>query len=392
MKALLLALGNPQNDLKFIHVAGTNGKGSVTCMLSNILKDAGYKVGMNTSPYIEEFSERLQINNIPIDGEKLVRYTNIVANEVEKLNKNGISPIEFEIITAIGFLYFKDEKCDYVVLECGLGGRFDATNVIDKPELSVICSLGLDHTEILGETLDKIAFEKAGIIKPGCPVVVYGENDDIAIDVIKKKSENCASMLYLSDGSVKVISQSLEKTVFSLGDEEYEISLLGEHQIKNASLAIKAAEILGIKKESIKSGISKARWKCRFEKVREGFIIDGAHNYDGVKSFAESVKNYMDSDENIFIIGMLNDKDFSKSAKELSKLKGRFIITDVPSYRQTDGSSVFESMKKYIDDVIYIKDYKEALKKAKELKSGTGFVCIAGSLYLAGAMRTLIKN
>jgi len=392
MKALLSALGNPQNELKFIHVAGTNGKGSVTCMLSNILKEAGYKVGMNTSPYIEEFNERLQINNIPIDGEKLVRYTNIVANEVEKLNKNGICPIEFEIITAIGFLYFRDEKCDYVVLECGLGGRFDATNVIEKPELSVICSIGLDHTEILGETLDKIAFEKAGIIKPFSPVVVYGENDDIAIDVIREKAERSASPLYLSDTSIKVISQSLDKTVFSLDGFAYELSLLGNHQIKNASLAIKASEILGIEKEYIQNGISKARWKCRFENMGNGFIIDGAHNYDGVKSFVENVKKYIDNDENIFIIGMLNDKDFSMSAKELSGLKGRFIVTDVPSYRQTDGSKIFESMKKYIDDVIYIKDYKEALEKAEKLKTESAFVCIAGSLYLAGAVRTELKN
>lgn len=391
IKALLSALGNPQNKLKFIHVAGTNGKGSVTCMLSNILKEAGCKVGMNTSPYIEEFNERLQINNIPIDGEKLVRYTNIVAKEVEKLNKNGICPIEFEIITAIGFLYFKDEKCDYVVLECGLGGRFDATNVIKKPEVSVICSIGLDHTEILGETIEKIAFEKAGIIKPYCPVVVYSDNEKTAIDVIEQKAEKCMSPFYLSDSSFEVNSRTLDKTIFSLDGEEYELSLLGDHQIKNAALAIRTAQVMGISPKNIKDGISNARWKCRFEKIKDSFIIDGAHNFDGVLSFVQSVKDYMDSAENIFIIGMLNDKNFEESAKKLSELKGRIIVTDVPSYRQTNGIEVFESIKKYSPNALYIKDYKEALDMAVSLKRKKGYVCIAGSLYLAGAMRTEIN-
>lgn len=393
MKALLSALGNPQNGLEFIHVAGTNGKGSVTCMLSNILKCSGFKVGMNTSPYIESFNERLQIDNVPIESEKLVRYTNIVAEAVKKLNKDGIYPIEFEIITAIGFLYFRDEKCDYVILECGLGGRFDATNVIENPQISVICSLGLDHTEILGDTIEKIAFEKAGIIKDNCPVAVYSEIASSAYDVIEKRAKDCSSPLYRADSSYEILSCSSDGTVFTLGGREYKISLLGEHQVKNAALAICAAENLknSVSYEAIQAGISSARWKCRFEKIGS-FIIDGAHNFEGISSFVKSVETYIESPENVFVTGMLNDKNFEKSAFELSRLKGRFIVTDVPSYRQTDGTAVYESIKKYVPDAIYISDYKEALAKAISLKPQDGFVCIAGSLYLAGAMRTEINK
>ena len=171
IKALLDILGNPHRDLKCIHIAGTNGKGSVSCMLANILTAGGFKVGMNTSPYIERFNERLKINGEDIPAQKLVYYTNLVAEAIEKLN--DVHPIEFEIITAIGFLYFRDEKCDYAVIECGLGGLYDCTNVIENPVLTVITQIGIDHTEILGDTIEQIAFQKAGIIKRSCPVAVW---------------------------------------------------------------------------------------------------------------------------------------------------------------------------------------------------------------------------
>ena len=396
IKALLSALGNPQNELKFIHVAGTNGKGSVTCMLSNILSSAGYKVGMNTSPYIEHFNERLQINNTPIESEKLIRFTNIVADAVKKLNKNGYHPIEFEIITAIGFLYFRDESCDFVVLECGLGGRFDATNVITSPEVSVICALGLDHTEILGDTIEKIAFEKAGIIKENCPVVVYSDTELTALDVIRQKAAECSAPLLIADADARILSSSLYGSEFLLDGTKYKISLLGEHQVKNASLSIRTAQLLAkkypVSEQNIQSGLAAAQWKCRFENIADKFIIDGAHNFEGISSFVKSVKLYLQSEENVFIIGMLNDKNFEKSASVLAELKGRIIVTDVPSCRQTDGSVVYECIKKYFPDALYIKDYKASLDKALSLKSKDGFLCVAGSLYLAGAMRTLIKE
>ena len=392
IKALLFELGNPQNELKYIHVAGTNGKGSVTCMLSNILNKAGYKVGMNTSPYIESFNERLQINNVPICAKKLIVHTNTVKNAVEKLNKNGIYPIEFEVIAAIGFLYFKEEKCDYVVLECGLGGRFDATNVIESPLVSVICSLGLDHTEFLGNTLEEIAFEKAGIIKNNCPVAVYSDNESTATDVIKKRALECNCSLFLSDNNFEIISSAINVTKFKLNNKEYEISLLGEHQVKNAALVICVCDILNIPYEAVRSGLLSSQWKCRFEVLKNEFIIDGAHNFEGIKTFVKSVEKYAESDENVFIIGMLNDKSFEKSAKLISELKGKFIVTDVPSYRQTDGTKIYESIKKYVPDAIYIKDYKEALKKAVSLKGKSGYVLIAGSLYLAGALRMQINK
>lgn len=390
IKALLLSLGNPQKELKFIHVAGTNGKGSVACMISNILKFSGFKVGMNTSPYIEEFNERLQINNCPIKSEKLVFYTNIVKEQVQKLNKQGIYPIEFELITAIGFLYFRDECCDYVVLECGLGGRFDATNIIEKPVISAICSLGLDHTEILGDTIEKIAFEKAGIIKENAPVALYCDIESSALEVIEKRAKECNSKVIYSKKDYKIVSSNLDGTVFEVEGRKYEISLLGEHQVKNALLAISVAEKLNISYEIIQKGIKNSRWKCRFEKIGN-FIIDGAHNSEGIKSFVNTALENLPS-ENILVIGMLNDKNFETSAAELAKLKGKFIITDVPSYRQTDGNEVYNCIKKYIPDAVYVKNFGDALSLAISLKTENEYICIAGSLYLAGAVRTKILN
>ncbi len=389
IKALLDILGNPQRDLKCIHVAGTNGKGSVSCMLSNILCAKGYKVGLNTSPYIEVFNERLSICGECISADKLIYYTNLVADAIEKLN--NIKPIEFEIITAIGFLYFRDEKCDYAVIECGIGGLYDSTNVIENPSLCVICSLDFDHTEILGDSIEEIAYQKAGIIKDNSKVVLHPFVCDKAFKVIEKTANEKNSSLYKAKDNFEVIKESLDGTCAFIDGIDVNLSLLGTYQISNASLAVKGARVLGIEDEYIKKGIENARWKCRFELVDDKTIIDGAHNYQGVCAFCQSVEKYIPDENKVFIIGMLNDKDFDMSSKILSSLKGQFVVTDVPSARQTNAQSVYECIKKHIPDAKYIPDCKEAYTYARSI-CGDGFVCIAGSLYLAGAMRTYITK
>ena len=389
IKALLDILGNPQRDLKCIHVAGTNGKGSVSCMISNILCAKGYKVGLNTSPYIEVFNERLSICGEFISADKLIYYTNLVADAIRKLN--NIKPIEFEIITAIGFLYFKDEKCDYAVIECGIGGLYDSTNVIENPTLCVICSLDFDHTEILGDTIEDIAYQKAGIIKDNSKTVVHPLVCDEAFKVIEKTATEKNSHLFKAEDNFEVIKEDLTGTCAVIDGIEINLSLLGTYQISNAALCVKCARVLGIEDTYIKQGIESARWKCRFELVGYNTIIDGAHNYQGVCSFCQSVEKYIPGENRVFIIGMLNDKDFNKSAKELSNLKGEFIVTDVPSTRQTDGKSVYECIKNYIPSAKYIPNYEEAYTYAR-IRGGEGFVCIAGSLYLAGALRTFINK
>ncbi len=390
IKALLSVLGNPHKKLRCIHTAGTNGKGSVCSMLRNILTSAGYKVGMNTSPYIEEFGERLTIDGVNIPPERLVYYTNRVKDAIESMD--GVHPIEFEIITAIGFLYFYEEGCDYVVLECGLGGLYDSTNVIENPVLNLICRIGLDHTEILGDTLEEIAFQKAGTIKDGSRVVLHPHTDDVSLGVIKRVADEKNARLFIPEYSFEIVSQSMAETVIKTEDCNIRIPLLGEHQVYNALLAIKSAELMGIDMPFIKEGIENTRWKCRFELVREGVIIDGAHNHQGICAFADSIRKYIPEENRVCLIGMLNDKDFESSAKELSSLKARFIVTDVPSMRQTSGMNVYQRILKYIPDSLYEPDYKKAMGIALSMAGDNGFVCIAGSLYLAGALRTYLRK
>ena len=386
INALLNHMGNPQRELKCIHIAGTNGKGSVSCMLGSVLKSKGYKVGTNTSPFIEVFNERLTINGENIPADKLIYYTNLVADAIEKLN---IHPIEFEIITAIGFCYFRDEKVDYAIIECGLGGLYDCTNVLEKPVLCAITSIGLDHTEILGNTLEEIAFQKAGIIKEGVPVVASSAIAENALGVIEKVAKEKNAPLILSR-DYKVISSSLEGTVMECGAERFTLPLIGSYQPSNAALVTTIAKTLGI--EDIGEGMAGANWKCRFERVSPRVIIDGAHNFQGISAFCQSVASFVPQKDRVLLIGMLNDKDFENSAKLLAELNSSIVVTDVPSYRQTSGENVYECIKNFCPHAIYEPDNQKALKKALHMTGADGFLCIAGSLYLAGVMRTMVKN
>ena len=387
IRALLNTLGNPHRGLKCIHVAGTNGKGSVSCMLMNILKESGFKVGMNTSPYIEVFNERLTINGVNIPADKLVRYTNMVADAIAKLN--NVHPIEFEIITAIGFLYFKEENCDYCVIECGIGGTLDSTNVIENPVLCIITRLGFDHTEILGDTMEEIALQKAGIIKKGSLAVAHPETEDYLFDIMQKYALEQGGEIYRATSDYCIKSTALDHTVITVDGMDLRLKLLGSFQASNASLAVTSARRLGIDDNAIKKGIENTLWKCRFERVRERIIIDGAHNLNGIEEFCRSVDMYIPCKNRVIVIGMLNDKDFASCAKLLSSLEGTFIITDVPSARQT--GSVYDRIREFIPNALYEPDYKKAMDKAIELSGKDGFVCTAGSLYLAGAMRTYLS-
>lgn len=387
IKALLNTLGNPHKDLKCIHIAGTNGKGSVSCMLTNILMQAGYKVGMNTSPYIEVFNERLTINGVNIPSDKLVYYTNLVAEAIEKLN--DVHPIEFEIITAIGFLYFKEENCDYCVIECGIGGLMDSTNVIEDPALCIITRLGLDHTDILGDTLEQIALQKAGIIKTNSTVVVHPDTEKEVFGVIKDYADKKGAKCYLADSDYAIIDATLDYTDITIDSLTMRLKLLGSFQASNAALAVFSANKLGIDDAAIVRGMENTRWKCRFERVRERVIIDGAHNICGVEAFCQSADMYLSDKNRIFVIGMLNDKDFEECAKRLSALKGTFVVTDVPSARQTE--TVYHKIRKFIPDALYEANYKKAVDKAIAISGEDGFVCALGSLYLAGAVRTYLS-
>ena len=383
------ALGNPQDKLNVIHVAGTNGKGSVSAMTCNILSSR-YKVGLYTSPYIEFFNERIQINGEPIDSASLVEYTNKVKKACDSLP--DFHPIEFEFITAMGFLYFLDKQCDIVVLETGLGGRFDATNVIKKPLACAITSIGFDHTEILGDTIEKIAFEKAGIIKNEVPVFVYNDIDKDALSVIKKIASDKQSSLSVTDRAEN-INCAVSGTVFSYKDNLYHTSLVGEHQAKNACLAIEIvnyiSNIFPVSFDDVKKGLSEIFWKCRFEILSGNghlFVLDGAHNSHGIDAFLTGVSTVLKDKKKIFVFAMLNEKDYENSIKKISSVADDIIVTSVPSLRQTDAQSVYDCVKKYFPNARYIPDCENALLLASN-EAKDDAVCVFGSLYLVGNLR-----
>lgn len=316
-------LGNPQNSLKFIHVAGTNGKGSFCSMLSSVLVKQGYRVGLYTSPYITCFNERMQINGFPISDRELTEITEKIRPIADSMRDK---PTEFELVTAIALEYFSRHKCDYVVLECGLGGRLDSTNIVTTTVLSVITGIDLDHTSILGNTVEEIAAEKAGIIKAGVPCLWCGGNGG-AQDVISSVAKEKNAPLYTVDRTlVNVKNATLDGTFFDFDIfKDVEIALLGLYQVYNATNVLNCIEILrgqgvAISDESVYSGMKGARWHARFEKIATDplFIFDGGHNPQGVDSCVKSIKGYFGEKRVIIVTGVMADKDYQYIAKRIS--------------------------------------------------------------------------
>lgn len=333
IKALCDFLGNPQDDLKFIHVAGTNGKGSFCSMLTSILKSAGYKVGTYTSPYILDFNERISINNNPIPDDELSK----LCDKIKPFCDNAADkPTEFEVITAIGFEYFRRQNCDVVVLECGLGGRYDATNLIKNPVLTVITGVDFDHQNFLGDTIEQIANEKAGIIKQNAPCLWCGDKV-VASAIIKDAANSVGSPLFTPDHQlIDIVNSNLSGTSFNY--KRYEnlfIPLLGTYQPLNAVNTVTAAEILreigfNISEQNIYDGLKNASWRARFELLKNNppVIFDGAHNPQGVTAAINSVINYFGDTKVNVLTGVMKDKDYKFIAKEIGRIADKvFCIT-----------------------------------------------------------------
>ncbi len=342
IRELCEKLGNPQDKLKFIHVAGTNGKGSFCSMLQSILTEEGYKTGLYTSPYIKVFNERMQIDGNAISDEKLAEITSRVKPIADSMKDK---PTEFELITAIAFLYFYEAKCDIVVLEAGMGGRLDSTNIIKTPLLSVITGIALDHVDYLGDTVEKIAYEKAGIIKPSIPVLFGGDCKE-AENVIEQRAKEISSEFFCVDYSLLHVKHSdLEGTVFDYGNRnDIEINLLGLYQPKNASVVLNAVDILkgqglSISESAIIRGLKKAAWPARFEIIhREPLIIfDGAHNAQGITSAVQSIRHYFGEEKVYALTGVLRDKDYKIIASELAKVTQRAFTLTPMSPRALSG-------------------------------------------------------
>ena len=402
---LLELLDNPHGKLKIIHVAGTNGKGSTTAMITSMLKEAGYKVGMYTSPFLEEFEERIQINGNNIPKEKLAQLMTKIKYAVDKVIEEGYNhPTEFEIITALMFLYFATEKVDFAVVEVGLGGRLDSTNVI-TPILSVITSISFDHTNILGNTLEEIAREKAGIIKAGIPTLIYPQ-EEIVEKVLSEKCEELGAKLYkINKDDAKLVEIIKEDKIYQLVkvklDDEYDVKLplLGEHQILNLAVALKALEIIKDKaaklsKESIIKALSEVRWNGRLEVMSNEpcVVIDGAHNIQGITQLDKNIKKYFKYDDLYLILGILADKDVDHMVKVITPQAKKVFTVTPNSMRAETAEELLEEVKKYNESCEACNDYKNAFEDALKLCKKDDLLLISGSLYMIGEMRGIIKK
>ncbi len=361
IRVLLKKLGNPEKELRVIHVAGTNGKGSVCAMLSSILKESGYKVGMYTSPHLKDFRERFLINNKKISKKDLIKYFN-------KVKPFITDQTFFEVITAMAFLYFKDKKIDFLVCEVGLGGRLDATNVV-KPMVSVITNIGLEHQEYLGETIKKIAYEKAGIIKKNRPTVTGARGT--ALRVIKKVAKQKNSKLYLDGKPIKA-----------------KLKLGGDFQLENASVAVETIKRLNqyynlrINKNNIKNGLLRTIWHGRLEFTAKNTLVDCAHNLDAVKALKKELKKIKRRYKKLYlIIGILKDKDYRGMLKELVPLIDKVILVKPKILRTLNPKILAKDIKR---NYIIIEDIKEALKYAKKIAKKDDLILVTGSIYVVG--------
>lgn len=392
-------LGNPQDNLRFIHVAGTNGKGSVCRLLSSVLTDAGYRTGLFISPYIVDFKERIQINNELISEKTLEEAVERTFPILEKLREEDCVITEFEYVMALEFLIHAEAECDVVVLETGMGGLLDCTNVIKPPLCTVLTRIGLDHTAVLGDTIEEIAEQKCGIIKSGS-VVVTSPQDDKAMSVIEKTCADKNVLLIQSEKlNARVKSESLSGTALSCNGIDLTLNLLGSHQVENAKSALAAIEVVKkhfeITEENIKNGFLNTTNPARFELLsRAPFIIlDGAHNPDGISALRDSLKKYFKDKKAVLILGMLSDKDSKSSVKLLKGLFDAVYTVPVNNPRTLSAEDLAEECEEYFDDVKAFENVFKAFDTAYELcKSEGKMLVIAGSLYLAGEIRPYILS
>lgn len=388
-------LGHPEKKIKFVHVAGTNGKGSFCSMLESVLRAAGYKTGLYTSPYIKEFNERMRVMGENIENDVLADITSRVRPIADSMKDK---PTEFELITAIAFQYFYESACDVVVLEAGMGGRLDSTNIIKNPILSVITGIALDHTDYLGDTVEKIAAEKAGIIKASSPVL-YGGEDASAKEVIRNiASERESEFFDVNYGDILNLSSTLDGSTFDYkAHKDVKINLLGLYQPKNASLVLEAIDILrsrGLKipESAVKDGLNKAKWIARFEILSKDplIIFDGAHNPQGITSAVSSIKHYFGDGKVYVLTGILKDKDYEFIAGELSNVAERAFTLTPQSPRALSAEDYAKCLMKNGVRAIPYSSIEAALKSAKENAKADNkpLVCL-GSLY---TYADIIKN
>ncbi len=387
-RELLQKLGNPQDELKFVHVAGTNGKGSTCAMIEGILRENGYNVGLYTSPYVYRFNERMKFNNICIGDAELAELVEIVRPHAESMKDR---PTEFEIITALAFLYFKRKSCDIVVLETGLGGELDSTNVIKTPVLTVITTIGYDHTEYLGDSLEKIAGAKAGIIKESCPLVFYGGSKKVC-EVVLNRAKSLGADVTIPDFS-KIVSyrSDVDAQVMSFGEyERVMLRLVGKFQQKNAAVALICAEKLceigyNLDKEKTKVALGNVCWQGRFEVLSQNpmIILDGAHNPEGVRSAVDSLKLLFPKRKIHFLLGVMADKDVTAMINMMDEVAAGYIAVRPNNVRAMNAHELASKIGRGAKACASMEE--GALELISRSKDSVG--CVLGSLYMSAEIR-----
>lgn len=395
--ALCEAFGNPQDKLKYVHVAGTNGKGSTCNMIAKILEASGYKVGLFISPFVTDFRERIQINSQMIPKEAFAAIVEKIIPIIDELKLKDINPTEFEIITMAAFLYFEQENCDIVVLEVGLGGTLDSTNIIKKSEVSVITSISMDHTDILGDTILDIAAHKCGIFKEGGHVVGYPQPDFTVERFIKDKAKEAGCDYTHSDlGRIRLVREEFDGSTIIYAGLTFKIPLSGKHQIYNFSTAISAINVLKgkgyeVSYKNMLDGVAALKMPARVETVSTEplVIIDGGHNAEGFDALCATVEKFFKDKKIIAVFGMMKDKDYKYCAKKLAPICEKIYTTTVSNPRSLTAKELAEELKQYGAKVKPVDDCGKAYKKAIKKADKEDVVIVCGSLYLASDIKNL---
>lgn len=383
LEQLLNSLGNPQKKLRFIHIAGTNGKGSVSAMTVEILKRSGYKAGMFTSPFLEVFNERIRINGENISDTAL---SDIATRVKDIMEENKLFVSEFAFITAMAFLYFYEQKCDFVVLEVGMGGRLDATNIIDESLVSVICQIGLDHTQYLGDTAEEIALEKCGIIRDKGTVVLYP--NDAVQDIIVQYAKDKNAKITVAE-KVRITNNG-----FIYKGNEYPLSLKGTYQPQNAAVVIEIINALlekgiNIPDAAVTDGLNGTHWAARFEFITDSIIIDGGHNIDGMRALKSSLIAL--KRDIILVMAMMEDKAYEDCIREIAPIAVKIIATEIDMPRCLKAEKLAETVRSMNVSAAVNTNPYEAVKDAIGI-SDNAVICICGSLFLAGKIRNFFHK
>ena len=398
ISALLEKLGNPQKQLKFVHVAGTNGKGTTCTLIAGALKAAGYRTGLYTSPYVLEFRERFQIDGKMIPEEELIQQVQVVSAAADEMEAKGETITEFEFITALALRWFAHRKCDIVVLEVGMGGRFDATNVIDVPAVAAVASISLDHTAVLGDTVGQIAFEKAGIIKPGGTVVCYPDQKPEALLVLEEAAKERGANFRLAQLSmVKEQERSIYGTLLLYRAEPLLVPFVGQHQVKNAVTALTALEVLQekgwkISLRAIQEGFAQARIPARMEILGRDplILLDGGHNPGCAAALRDVLTQHLSGKKLVAVMGMMADKDSRTALSILAPLFSAVRTLRPENPRSLSAEELAEEAAVWCEDSQPCQKGAQALAEAEKLAGEDGAVIVCGSFYLAAEVRPML--